>query len=287
MTKSLNNISVVIPTLGSKKLKFTLNSILNSSISVNEIIIVIPKKFNFNFDLTPFSSLNIVILITIEGGQVFQRIEGFKIAKGNFILQLDDDIEFNQYFIEELVKTIISLPNSSAVSPLLTNRFNNSVYRTSFNPITRIFYAIFYLDFFLKEGSVNSFGKSIGITTINKIIKVEWLPGGCVLHRKENLILDNYFPFKSKAFMEDLFHSHYLKAKGTSLYVNSNLFAIIEEPINELYSKKLITEKINELKIRKHYFQLTSLSEYKYFWTYFLDFGITLIKYLYLKRIEK
>lgn len=287
MTKSFNDISIVIPTLGSNKLKLTLNSITNSSIFVKEIIIVIPKNFNFKFDLTPFSSLNIVILITNEGGQVFQRIEGFKIAKGNFILQLDDDIEFNQFFIEEMVKTINSLPNSSALSPLLTNRFNNSVYRTSFNPLTRIFYAIFYLDFFLEEGSVNSFGKSIGITTINKIIKVEWLPGGCVLHRKENLILDNYFPFKSKAFMEDLFHSYYLKSKGTSLYVNSNLFAIIEEPINELHSEKLISDKINELKIRKHYFLLTSLSKYKYFWTCFLDIGITLIKYLYLKKIEK
>ena len=287
MTKNFNNISVVIPTLGSKKLKLTLNSISISTISVMEIIIVIPKNFNFNFDLTEFSNLNIVILTTNRGGQVFQRAEGFKIANGDFILQLDDDIEFNKFFIEEMVNTIFTLPNSSAVSPLLINRFNDSIYRNSFSALSRLFYAIFYFDFSLVEGCVNSFGKSIGVTTFNKLLEVEWLPGGCVLHRKENLILDNYFPFKSKAFMEDLFHSHYLKLKGITLYVNSHLFAIIEEPQNELKSKNLIADRINELKIRKHYFLLTRLSILKYYWTCFIDIGITFIKYFYLKTIEK
>ncbi len=287
MNKILINISIVIPTLGNKNLRLTLASIENSSIDVLEVIVVIPHNFNFDFDLSEFSRLNIVILITDIGGQVFQRSEGFKIAKGDFILQLDDDIEFNKFFIEEMVNTISTLPNTSAVSPLLTNKFNNSVYRTSFSSLSRFFFAIFYFDFLLEEGSVNSFGKSIGVISFNKILDVEWLPGGCVLHRKENLILDNYFPFKSKAFMEDLFHSHYLKSIGITLYVNSHLFAIIEEPQNELKTKNLITDRINELKIRKQYFLLMKHSVIKYYWTCFLDIGITFIKYLYLKSIEK
>ena len=104
MNKILINISIVIPTLGNKNLRLTLASIENSSIDVLEVIVVIPHNFNFDFDLSEFSRLNIVILITDIGGQVFQRSEGFKIAKGDFILQLDDDIEFNKFFIEEMAK---------------------------------------------------------------------------------------------------------------------------------------------------------------------------------------
>ena len=286
MNKNLNNISVVIPTLGNKNLKLTLASIENSSIAVLEVIIVIPNNFNIDFDLTEFSRLNIINLSTDKGGQVFQRSEGFKIAKGEFVLQLDDDIEFNENFIEGLVNTLVSLPNSSSVSPLLTNRLNNSVYRGSFTALSRLFYALVYFDFLLKEGSITSFGKSIGVITINKILKVDWLPGGCILHRKGNLILNNYFPFKTKAFMEDLYHSYYLKVNGISLYVDSNLNAIIVEPKEELNSKRMVTDKINEFKIRKHFFFIYGISKIKYYWTCVIDFSIIIIKYLYLKSFE-
>ncbi len=287
MNKKFINISIVIPTLGNKNLKITLASIENSSIYVLEVIIVIPHNFNIDFDLSEFSSLNIVILITDIGGQVFQRCEGFKITKGDFVLQLDDDIEFNYNFIEGLVNTLVSLPKTSSVSPLLTNRLNNSVYRGSFTTLSRLFYALVYFDYLLKEGSINSFGKSIGVITINQILNVDWLPGGCVLHRNENLILNNYFPFESKAFMEDLYHSYYLKLNGISLYINSNLNAIIVEPKEELNSKRLVADKINEFKIRKHFFLLTDTSLIKYYWTCIIDFGVTIIKFLYLKSIEK
>ena len=44
--------------------------------------------------------------------------------------------------------------------------------------------------------------------------EVEWLPGGCILHSKKNLIKKNYFNFKyKKAYCEDLIHSYFLKKK--------------------------------------------------------------------------
>ncbi len=287
MNSKTNNISVVIPTLGSKNLKLTLASIENSTIEVLEVIIVIPKSYNFDFDLIQFNKLNIVTLFTIKGGQVFQRSEGFKIAKGDFILQLDDDIEFNQFLIERLAITLLSLPESTSVSPLLTNKINESVYKASFTLFSRIFYAFFYLDFSLKEGSINSFGKSIGIKTANKILKVDWLPGGCVLHNKGNLLLNDYFPFESKAFMEDLYHSHYLKENGISLYIDSNLNAIIVEPKEEINSRRMLTNKIAEFKIRRHFFFIKRISKIRYYWTCFIDFIIIIIKFIYFKVIEK
>ena len=37
------------------------------------------------------------------------------------------------------------------------------------------------------------------------------------MHRRENLILYDYYPFKGKAYAEDLFHSLLLKKKGVKL----------------------------------------------------------------------
>jgi hypothetical protein len=265
----------------------TLNSIKNSSVEVFEVILVIPKNLDFEIDLYQYSNLNIITLQTEHGGQVFQRSEGFKIVKGEFVLQLDDDILFNKNFIESLFSTIISLPNKTSVSPLFTNRLNRSVYKDSFTIISRVFYAIFYFDISLKEGSINTFGKSLGVVRINKIFKVDWLPGGCVLHSKKNLILDDYFPFKSKAFMEDLFHSHYLKLNGITLYIDSNLQVNIVEPKEELNVDSLFIDKKNEFIIRKYYFSLVGLNFVKYYWSCFVDIGITFLKYVYLKIFEK
>jgi glycosyltransferase involved in cell wall biosynthesis len=281
------NISIVIPTLGSNKLQLTLDSIKNSTVEIFEVIIVIPIKFKFEFDISDYKELNIVTVITNKGGQVYQRSEGFKIVKGDFVLQLDDDIQFNKTFIENIHKTLVSLPKFSSVSPLLTNKSNKSVYRSSFTFLSRLFYAIFYFDFHLKEGAVNKFGKSFGIITNNKLLNVDWLPGGCVIHNRNNLVLENYFPFKSKAFMEDLLHSHFLKLNGVKLYIDSNLNAIISDPKDELNVNRLFIDKINELKIRKHYFNLVGLSYFNFYWSCFIDFGITFFKYLYLKIGER
>ena len=38
-----------------------------------------------------------------------------------------------------------------------------------------------------------------------------WIPGGCVMHYKSNLVLYNFFPFSGKAYCEDLYHSIALK----------------------------------------------------------------------------
>lgn len=287
MSKIRKPISIVIPTLGNKNLISTLNSIQNSSVDVCEVIIVIPENFSFDFDLSKFNALNIIVHRTFKGGQVFQRSEGFKIVKSNYVLQLDDDIEFDEYLIENLLLTLTSLPINTSISPLLTNYSKQSVYSSSFSLLSRIFYAFFYFDFLLREGSINKFGKSIGIKTYNKLIKVDWLPGGCVLHNKQNLIYENYFKFETKAFMEDLFHSFLLKSNDINLFIDSNEFAIIVEPKNELKVDKLFRDKLNELKIRKYYFELTGLNKINYYWSCFVDLGITFIKYLYLKAREK
>ncbi len=283
----MNTVSIVIPTIGRENLKLTLNSIRFSNNEVKEVILVIPKKFDFYFELSDYEDLNLIILKTEKSGQVYQRVEGFKIATGDFILQLDDDIEFDNNLISNLVNRIHRLPENSSLSPILTNLKGESVYRKSFTKLSRLFYALFYGDFTLREGSINHFGKSIGILTFNRIIEVDWLPGGCVMHKRSNLILDNYFPFQTKAFMEDLFHSHYLKRKGINLYLDSHVSAIIVEPEVELCADRLFGDKINEIKVRRYYFKLMGLNLLKFYWTCFLDCAIIFLKYFKIKYFER
>ena len=47
----------------------------------------------------------------------------------------------------------------------------------------------------------------------NNFYNVEWLPGGCILFRKEDLIEKNFYPYKGKAYCEDILHSILLREK--------------------------------------------------------------------------
>ena len=69
------NISVVIPTLGDKKLFKTLESINKSTIKPNEIILCIPKNVMIKSQKFLISN-NSRILRTASNGQVSQRAEG-------------------------------------------------------------------------------------------------------------------------------------------------------------------------------------------------------------------
>ena len=53
-------------------------------------------------------------------------------------------------------------------------------------------------------------------------LQVDWLPGGCVMHKKQNIILYDFYPFEGKAYCEDLIHSYHLINRGIKLMVTKN-----------------------------------------------------------------
>lgn len=59
--------------------------------------------------------------------------------------------------------------------------------------------------------------------------EVEWLPGGCVLHHRENLILEDFYPFVGKAFAEDLFHARLLRINNVRLVREPNAIAQVSQ----------------------------------------------------------
>ena len=69
-----------------------------------------------------------------------------------------------------------------------------------------------------QPGKISKSGLNFGIPeTPSTFYNVDWLCGGCLMHRKENLILTNYYPLSGKAYAEDLFHSKLLRDNNVIL----------------------------------------------------------------------
>ncbi|MDF5690846.1 glycosyltransferase family 2 protein [Aquirufa aurantiipilula] len=229
-----NYLSVVIATLGGDSLQATIDSLNQSSIKPQEIIIAIPLGFEER--VAHIKAENVQILITQSKGQVSQRCEGFKASKGEYVIQLDDDFILEPNCIFNLLDTLKQLDKKSACAPAFY--FLETGKSAYYQPlplslVKKMFYYLINGTRGYQEGDISQAGTEIGIypeNQIEKIVKTQWLPGGMVLHHRDNLIVDNYFHFTGKAYSEDLFHSFELKKAGVSLYVVLNAKAWINDP---------------------------------------------------------
>lgn len=284
----LIELSAIIATLGGDSLQATIDSLNQSSIKPNEIIIAIPAGFEER--VANISAENVQILVTHSIGQVSQRCEGFSAAKYDFILQCDDDIILAKKCIEELMVASNIMGNECAcAASLFFVNSNKSVYhQTKKGLISKLYYALLNGREGYKEGIVTKAGTEIGVDitekTVQDIIPVEWLPGGFVLHRRENLILKNFYPHAGKAYSEDLFHSFELRKKGISLFVVKEAKAWIDDPRNKPLPSfnSFFKNLFKDFEARKTYIKLSdrSLSR-SYFFYLFMTFSFC------IKKLEK
>ena len=215
------NISVVIPSLGGN-LCDTLDSINSSSVYPDEVIVCLPNDSHSVKNADRYE--NLTVIYAGRYGQVYQRIVGFHQAKGDYIFQADDDILLDNQCLEKLVSSLKGLPRASTVSPCLFNINGEPFYKNSKTTLLATYYYLVNGRHGYKPGGVTLAGTNIGVNpsdVTSNLVKVEWQPGGCVLHRRENLILDDFYPYKGKAYCEDLIHSHLLRKSGLSLFVVS------------------------------------------------------------------
>ena len=81
-----------------------------------------------------------------------------------------------------------------------------------------------------------------------------------VIHYQKNLIFDDYFPFKGKAYSEDLIHSFLMQKKKLELYICNKSICFIDD--EEKLSKKSFYEFENwiksDFKARKYFINLSS-----------------------------
>ena len=115
-----------------------------------------------------------------------------------------------------------------------------------------------------QPGTIGLSGVGFGVDSqvINKrTCDVEWLPGGCVMYRRENLVLDDFYPFKGKAYGEDLIHSFLLREKGCKLMVDSKAHCYVEKIQSSSYSPiEFFKYLASDYRARKYFVKPSLLS---------------------------
>jgi len=249
-------ISVVIPSLGGDFCE-TLDSVNAGSIRPDEIVVCLPNDTHSVKDALRYK--NLVIVYAEQYGQVYQRIVGFKHAKGDYVLQLDDDMLFDNRCLENLVTSLNELPKASAISPCWFDAIGRSYYQSKRTGLKSFYYYLINGKSGYQPGGISLAGTNFGINPDEMKVglnKVEWQAGGCVLHRKENLILEEFYPYKGKAYCEDLIHSFLLRELGVDLFMDTR--ARCSAPLKPKLS--LLKEIVPDFKIRLYFVKMAKLS---------------------------
>jgi glycosyltransferase involved in cell wall biosynthesis len=251
------NISVVIPSLGGD-LCDILDSINSSSVYPDEVIVCLPNHSHFVKNANRYE--NLTVIYAERYGQVYQRIVGFHQARGDYIFQADDDILLDKQCLEKLVNSLEELPKASTISPCVFDIHGEPFYKNSNTILLATYYYLVNGRHGYKPGGVTLAGTNIGVIpsdVTSNLVKVEWQPGGCVMHRRENLVLEDFYPYKGKAYCEDLIHSFLLRQAGVGLFVNTH--AKCTAFLNPRPS--LLNELVPDFKIRLYFVNMADLSK--------------------------
>ena len=284
--KKIVPISIVIPTLGNNQIITTLKFILNSNTKPYEIIFVIPKiyKKKLNF-LKKYKKFNYRIIFTKEKNQVLQRIKGFKNSKKNIVVQMDDDILVKKDCLLKLFKQITSYDENVAIAPkYLSNIKLSSIYKKPKSKFLKIYHWLINSNTGFKPGSISLSGFNYSDEIGKKGLREqEWLSGGIIIHKKKNLILNNYYPYNfKKSYCEDILHSFLLRKKKVKLlkYYETSVKEISQGNIVNQKFAKTLHSFYEELLIRFYIVSKFNLSKVRFIIYYFIFFLRIMVKKL-------
>jgi glycosyltransferase involved in cell wall biosynthesis len=258
-------LSVVIATLGDVWVENTINSLLAGSIVPDEILICIPDEREAN--VANLRSDVVKVILTGVKGQVKQRAVGFRAAQHSLVMQLDDDILLEKETISKLVTHIQQLGKGNVISPVFYGKKTGKcIHQLSTGLLKNVFDVIICNAKWgiYKMGTVTPTGINYGVDDAlckMELMQTQWLPGGCVLSFREDLITDDFFPFEGKAYCEDIFHSYYRSQAKTKMWVASRVKAFIDEPEPE-FSKNAVEKVIS---IRRKYLSLINGPQWRLF----------------------
>lgn len=216
---------MVIATLGNDSLFHTIEALNSGTLVPDEILICVPSINAAK--IAYLQNSNIFLIKTDFHGQVAQRSAGFRRATHELVLQLDDDLLLDRLCLERLVQTLLSLGSKAAVAPaLLDVRTGQSVYKKpeKNSILLGLYYWLMNGSSGYTPGKIDLSGSSIGLDPFvmpGRLHDVEWLAGGCVLHNRENLVMENFWPLSGKAYYEDVVHSSILVANGIRLVIDT------------------------------------------------------------------
>lgn len=284
-------VSIVIATLGDKKVLKVINYLNKNKIcKVSEIILSIPKNKKNHLEQLVSRYGNVKLVGVNRKSQVHQRIQGFKHAKENQVLQLDDDIFINIKSIKILIKRVTQSASKKCFAPIYKDFNGHYLHKnknTNYNKAHLIMMLLLFgsIREIKKIGSFNNalvYYGGLSNNIISPYLQVDWLLGGCIIHKKRNLILRNYFPYDGKSFFEDLIHSIKMKNNGIKLYIDKEAYVLCKRE-DSLNNFKQFKSFINGLKI---FIELSNYNFYDKFRKFYLFILYQYIK-IFIKQFKK
>ena len=287
----MKGISIVIATLGGESLSSTLDKLNSGTVIPDEILVCIPSS-EYNCSKFLFEDENIKIIPTPIRGQVAQRAYGFRRAQYEYVLQLDDDMSVDHYCLQRLVDAIDIHGTNASVSPALINeQTGRSVYAKPHGPkpLLSIYFWLMNGAKGYQPGTIDKAGSAIGVdstSAVSRFVEVEWLPGGCMLHRRENLIHDDFWNRPGKAYCEDVLHSHLLRQRKVRLFVDTSARCELEVVRqNEMTFGAFLIDFYRDFCARRYYMKRVSgVSLYMYLY-YLVRFASYVWSFLRWRRL--
>lgn len=262
----LPKVSVVIPTLGGDCLRSTIEQLNRGTVVPAEILVCIPEEEAYRVAHLPFP--NVRIVKTHCRGQVAQRATGFQQAQQAMVMQLDDDILLEEGSLRILADALCLLGRGNALAPVyyeaVTGRCIHELADGAHGFLMSLYYCVVCGSPWSgkRMGVVTSAGLSFGVDSSHcgeKPFGAQWLPGGCVLCFKDDLITEEFFPYSGKAYCEDLIHSFLRTKRGIRLWVIPSARCLIDAPESELSPPSISAQ----LKARRYFVKLSGGSAWR------------------------
>jgi len=224
-------------------------------------------------------------------GQVKQRIEGFISSKYSFILQLDDDILLDDLCLEILYDQINFFNYDVAIGPKYSNQMDGTLHSFLSPKDIKLFTKTFYrllngADGYV-GGKISKSGLNMGVEDFTEdFLEVDWLPGGCILYKKKNIIIKNYYPFSGKAYSEDVIHSILLSKNRIKLYVSGDAKCSVKFDKFNIKSKNIFKHLFVSLKAKEYVAHLkgANILRLKIAWLWYIINCIYIRIPIFLKR---
>jgi glycosyltransferase involved in cell wall biosynthesis len=211
-------ISVIIATRDRPNmLKTVLNCLAQQTFPVFETIVIDSSSSPSTKNLCQSrSEANLVYLRSEHPSAACQRNDGINEAKGDLLAFMDDDIEFEEDLLENMVTIFRSHSEAGALSPRMRG--------SSFPPpgyLLRLYFLI-QAGFYDPTYGARLFGAGINCYPCYEkqkepLISSDWLPTTCLFVRKNSLGSKRFPEFDGYSFAEDV-HLTSRIAKESSVY---------------------------------------------------------------------
>jgi hypothetical protein len=238
----------VIASVGGASLYDVISRLKASSYEIYEIIVVLPQ--GVALDPAYVADHGLLEIQSPKKGQVAQRALGLGVAQGQLVIQMDDDLCFDTHFLKRYVECFVDLSathSALALGPRFAHKLGVRRSNRVFSAVREFLKSIYLFTLGGLPWSKDRMGTCSNLTFAagydeteegNSMIS-QWLAGGCVLTRKDNLILDDFYPFQGKAYCEDLLHSRLRRERNVVQAVATDLEVIISNPKDEISLRQL------------------------------------------------